>query len=154
FNSTAGSGGPVTLSGSTTSSTIRFDTSSTGTLPAIWQVGTGGVSVQNGVSTVGMTLTSGTTLRVLGDGIGLLQVDSTIAQAGAGNSGLLIDRTGTGPLNTGGLIRLGGANTFAGGVNLTAGNLQISNSAALGTGTFTVNGGTVQFDPAATATIN
>src|SRR5207253_3337467 len=127
-------------------------TSSAGTLPSIWQVGTGRANIQNGQSTVGMTLNNGTTLRLLGDGIGDLQLDATIAQAGVGNSGLLINQTGTRPLNTGSLVRLGGANTFAGGVNLTAGNLQIANSAALGTGTFTVNGGTVQFDPGATTT--
>lgn len=151
FSSSAGSITPVSLSGSTAASTLRFDTSSTGTLPAVWQVGFGGASIQNGTSTVGVTLNNGTTLRVLGDGIGQLQLDATIAQAGAGNSGLFINQPGTGPLNTGSVVRLGGANTFAGGVNLTAGNLRIANSAALGTGTFTVNGGTVQFDPAATA---
>lgn len=147
----SGAAGSVTLAGNAAGDTLRFDTSSTGALPAIWQVGSGWAAVQNGASTAGVTLNNGTTLRVLGDGIGQLSLDATIAQAGAGNGGLLVNQTGTGPLNTGGVVRLGGANTFAGGVNLTAGNLQIANSAALGTGRLTVNGGSVQFDPAATA---
>src|SRR5436190_13514533 len=46
----------VTLSGTTAASTLRFDTSSTGTLPAIWQAGSGRASIQNGTSAVGLTL--------------------------------------------------------------------------------------------------
>jgi hypothetical protein len=81
----------------------------------------------------------------------------------------LIDQSGTGPLYTGSQVRLAGVNTFTGGVTLNNGNLVLSNptvtnnspsgpttvvltaqaNSSLGTGTFTVNGGTVQFDPAA-----
>src|SRR5439155_5633998 len=111
---------------------------------------TGRVTVQNGSATAGITLNNGTTLQVLGGGVGELQLNATIAQAGVGNGGLLINQTGAQALFTGGLVRLGGANTFSGGVTLTAGNLVLANNAALGTGTFTVNGGSVQIDPAAT----
>src|SRR5439155_1529729 len=64
------------------------------------------------------------------------------------------NQTGTRPLNTGSLVRIGGSNSFSGGVNLTAGNLLIAADGALGSGTLTVNGGSVQFDPAATPTFN
>ena len=44
-----------------------------------------------------------------------------------------------------GALTLSGANTFTGGTTLSAGNLNINNSSALGTvaGTFTINGGTI-----------
>ena len=40
----------------------------------------------------------------------------------------------------GGIIQLGGANTYTGGTTLTAGTLNINNTSALGTGTFTIAG--------------
>jgi autotransporter-associated beta strand protein len=93
-----------------------------------------------------VTLNNGTNLQILGSGIGPLQITANITQAGGGNSSVTINKTGTAPLFTGGLVRLGGTNTFAGGVNLTAGNLVIASNTALGSGTFSVNGGSVQFD--------
>src|SRR5262249_14106774 len=171
FNSFASSGTSLVLTGGAAADTLQFNTSSTNTLPSIWQTGTGRVTIQNGNATAGVTLNNGTTLQLLGNGVGELQINATIAQAGAGNSGLLINQTGTRPLNTGSLVRLGGANTFAGGGTLTAGNLLLTNpttvttpptgatsttfltptppNASLGTGTLTVNGGTLQFDPTA-----
>ncbi|MFZ3376745.1 MAG: autotransporter-associated beta strand repeat-containing protein [Chthoniobacterales bacterium] len=41
----------------------------------------------------------------------------------------------------GGIIQLGGANTYTGGTTLTAGTLNINNANALGTGTFTIASG-------------
>jgi len=41
----------------------------------------------------------------------------------------------------GGIIQLGGANTYTGGTTLTAGTLNINNASALGTGTFTIASG-------------
>ena len=43
----------------------------------------------------------------------------------------------------GGTLVLSGANTFTSGVTLSAGELDINNAAALGTGTFTVSGGSI-----------
>jgi autotransporter-associated beta strand protein len=43
-----------------------------------------------------------------------------------------------------GQLNLLGANDFAGGFTLDAGTVGIGNNAALGTGTFTINGGTIQ----------
>src|SRR5262249_53920043 len=46
FNSSASSGTSLTLTGAAAGDTLRFDTSSTGTLPSIWQVGSGRVTIQ------------------------------------------------------------------------------------------------------------
>ena len=43
----------------------------------------------------------------------------------------------------GGLVELDGANTYAGGTTLYGGELDLGNNSALGTGTVTVNGGTL-----------
>ena len=51
---------------------------------------------------------------------------------------------GTGLMKTGnGILTLSGSNTFDGGVTLSAGQLNINNASALGTGTFTISGGTI-----------
>src|SRR5260370_29676794 len=51
----------------------------------------------------------------------------------------------------GGALTLSGANTFTGGVTLSAGTLNINNASALGTGTFTI-GGSSTIDSTATFT--
>ena len=43
----------------------------------------------------------------------------------------------------GGTLILSGVNTFTGGTTLSAGTLDINNAAAVGTGTFAINGGTI-----------
>lgn len=166
FNSAGSSLTPLVLTSGGAGDTLRFNTSTTGALPSLWQTGTGRVAVNNGTALAGITLNNATTLRVLGDGFGELQINTLIAETG-GSSGLLINQTGAAPLNTGSIVRLAGAgSSFSGGVTLTSGNLLLSNAnsagaltlatgaaatavTALGTGTFTVNGGSLQFDPAA-----
>ncbi len=54
--------------------------------------------------------------------------------------------------NGSGVLILGGANTFSGGVILNAGTLGIHNAAALGNGTFTIAGGTIDNTSGATIT--
>lgn len=151
FTSQAASNPSIILQGNAAADTLRLNTSSIGTLPSIWQMGSGRIIIQNGTATAGMTLNNATTLRILGNGIGELQLLATIVETG-GSSGLLINQTGTRAFNSGSLVRLGGANTFTGGVNFTAGNLVLSNNGALGTGTLTVNtapgAGSMQFDSA------
>jgi len=51
-----------------------------------------------------------------------------------------------------GTLTLGGANIFTGGTTLTAGTLNINANAALGTGTFIYNGGTIDNTQASTTT--
>ncbi len=51
---------------------------------------------------------------------------------------------GTGAVTQGaGTLTLSGTNTFTGGANLTAGALYLNNNSAAGTGTITINGGTI-----------
>src|SRR5205814_7390538 len=52
-----------------------------------------------------------------------------------------------------GTLTLGGVNTFSGGVTLGAGTLNINNNSALGTGTFTINGGTFGNSSGGTVTV-
>jgi autotransporter-associated beta strand protein len=53
-----------------------------------------------------------------------------------------------------GALDLAGANTFSGGVTLSAGTLDINNAAAIGTGTFTINGGTIDNTSGAAITLS
>ncbi len=52
-------------------------------------------------------------------------------------SGYSLTKAGTGTLT------LGGANTYSGGTTLSAGQLNLNNAAALGTGALTISGGTI-----------
>ncbi|MFO0808907.1 MAG: autotransporter-associated beta strand repeat-containing protein [Gemmataceae bacterium] len=179
FNALSNSSGGVTVTNLTATDTLQFNTSSTGTLPSIWQLGTGRVTISHNQASpqTGITLAggaAGTTLRILGDGVGDVYLNTSIAQTGTGASGLLINQTGTRNFFSGSVVRLGGSTSnFTGGVNLTAGNLMLSNVIAaaagtppaytfngtasvaatpvnsLGTGTLTINGGSLQFDPIA-----
>jgi autotransporter-associated beta strand protein len=173
FNALSIASGGVVVTNTLATDSINFNTSSTNVLPSIWQTGTGRVSFRHAVAgSFGVTLAGGvggTTLQILGGGIGDVYIDSGITSTGAGSSGLTINQTGALGFNTGANIRLGGSNSnFTGGVNLTAGNLMLSNVVntsgafngtasvaatpvnSLGTGgTLTINGGTLQFDPLA-----
>ncbi len=164
FSSTAASNPSLVLTGSAAGDTLRFNTNA-GTLPSVWQTGSGRVVVQNGTATNGVTLAGGTALRLLGAGTGELQLTANVVETG-GAGGLEINQTGTRGYNTGSLVRLAGAaNTFTGGVLLTGGNLLLGSAGgvaptaavtltSLGTGPLTVNQTgatpvTLQFDPAA-----
>ena len=64
----------------------------------------------------------------------------TYAVASTGGFGI----AGTGSLTKGntGVVSLNTSNSYTGGTTLNAGTLNLGNAAALGTGTFTINGGT------------
>lgn len=53
-----------------------------------------------------------------------------------------------------GTLVLSGANTFGGGVILNAGALSLGNAGALGTGSFTINGGTIDNSQGSALTLN
>jgi fibronectin-binding autotransporter adhesin len=65
---------------------------------------------------------------------------------GDGGSGYSLTKNGAGTL------RLNGANTFSGGLTLSAGTLSLGNNAALGTGTFTIAGGAIDVTAARSTT--
>src|ERR1700680_4452339 len=53
-----------------------------------------------------------------------------------------------------GTLTLGGANTYSGGTTLSAGTLNVNNAKALGTGTFTISGGTIDNTTAGAITLS
>ena len=77
------------------------------------------------------TLTAGTT-----SSIDVTTNNLTISGASANTTGALT-KIGNGTLT------LSGANTFSGGMRLSAGQLNINNATAIGSGAFTINGGTI-----------
>ena len=56
------------------------------------------------------------------------------------------------PTSVGSMMTLSGSNTFTGGVILTSGSLRINHASALGLGTFTINGGTIDNSSASAIT--
>ena len=64
--------------------------------------------------------------------------------------------SGTGRLTktSTGTLTLSGANTYSGGTTLSAGTLNINNAKALGTGTFTISGGTIDNTTAGAITLS
>ena len=95
-------------------------------------------------------------------GVNALTVSSTITGGLAGNKLITFDNEGTVIKSTGiisdgtgltlvrkqntGVLTISSANTFTGGTTLAVGTLNINNTSALGdgTGTFTIDGGTIQ----------
>ena len=70
------------------------------------------------------------------------------SSGGAGIVSLVVNRSGAG------VIDLTGNSTFTGSTTLIAGTLQLSHNSALGTGTFTINGGTLTSSASARTTAN
>lgn len=171
FTANSSASGGVTLTNTLAADTIRFNTGSGGLLPSIWQMGTGRVTFRHAIAGAnGITLANGTTLQIRGSGFGDVYLDTSIGQTGAGASGIQINQTGIRSFFTGSVTRLGGSgSTFTGGVDLTSGNLMLSNVLgttgvfsptvsvaatsvnSLGTGVLTINGvnTSLQFDPLA-----
>lgn len=111
-------------------------------------------SLLNGSGNRTLTLTSGDITRTAGssgtqtlafttlalgadsvmdiNGSGQLTISSVISGASR-----TLTKSGTG------ILQLSGANTFSGGTTLADGSLYLGNNSALGTGAFTINGGTV-----------
>ena len=56
------------------------------------------------------------------------------------------------PTSAASIMTLSGSNTFTGGVTLTKGTLRINNASALGSGAFTINGGTIDSSSASPIT--
>lgn len=101
--------------------------------------GTGTITVNDGTITAGLN----TTTRTWGNDIlvnGALAVGDTESNAHMVMNG---DISGSGSITKAGSarLRLMGDNSFSGGLILDAGRLEVGSATALGTGTFTINGG-------------
>jgi autotransporter-associated beta strand protein len=97
-----------------------------------------------------LTLSSGGTIGTLTGGIGItgsLSIDpGTSAGSAVTLSNVIHDLSAPGSLTKigAGTLILSGANTYSGGTTISAGTLQVQNDSALGTGSVTLDGGTLQ----------
>ena len=118
-------------------------------------ISSGGALINSGTSAAGtyagaVTLGSASSIIASGNNITLTNANSItgtnvdLTVGGARNTNINgIIATGTGKLTKqdSGLLSLGGANTFGGGIDLQGGTLQLSNAAALGTGVLKIGSG-------------
>jgi fibronectin-binding autotransporter adhesin len=139
FSTTLSSGYDLTSS----STSIKLTLTSTGTGT------TGAISAANtsGTNTIDAPI-------ILGAAAGSTE---TFTQANGGTLAIngVISNTNSVTLSlTGGIFQLAGANTYSGGTTLASGTtLRINNATALGTGTFTINGGTIDNTSAGSITL-
>ena len=101
-------------------------------------LGTNDLSLGSGAVSLGSA--AGTSRTITTDGIAVLTVGGGISNGTTANS-LIKDGSGA--------LRLSGASTYSGGTTLESGELHVANNSALGTGTLTINGGTLvpRLDP-------
>jgi fibronectin-binding autotransporter adhesin len=99
------------------------------------------VTGAGGTITSSLTGTATQTLTLANTGTsGAITIGDTIADGNAGGGGtlaLVVNNTSSGA------VTLSGSNTYSGGTTLSAGLLDINNASAIGTGTFTIAGGTI-----------
>jgi autotransporter-associated beta strand protein len=135
FGGAGGTAGLLTINGGSLDASVAATITNAVSLGATLDfVGTANLTQNTGA----ITLTGSRAINVAAN---TLTLNGLISGAGFG-----VTKSGAGKLI------LGGANTFGGGLTLSAGTLVLANNAALGTGTFTVNGGVVDASPAATIT--
>ncbi len=139
-----GSGGALTLTGNNTYSGAT--TISAGNLNATSSAALGDASATNtlvfngGALQAGGTIASPSTRAVTLSAPGTIFTSgNTVSIAGVISGGSSNSLLKTDP----GTLTLSGANTFQGGLQLNTGTLNINNATALGTGTFTIAGGTI-----------
>jgi len=140
FSTTASSGYDITSS----NTSIKLTLTSTGTTTSsvIYAANTSGTNTIDAPIILGAAAAS----------------TETFTQAAGGTLVIngIISSTNTVTLSlTGGIITLAGANTYSGGTALAASTtLRINNATALGTGTFTINGGTIDNTTAGSITLS
>jgi autotransporter-associated beta strand protein len=122
----------------TTAASITFNTNNVETWGGDFTfVGTQALNMGSGAVTLGASRTVMVSGSTLTDG-GII---------GDSGSAFSLTKSGTGAL------LLSGANTFSGGITLSAGQLDVNAVHALGTGTFTINGGSIDNTTAAAITL-
>jgi fibronectin-binding autotransporter adhesin len=172
-------GGSVGLN-KTTGGTVTLSKANTYTGLTNITAGTLAEGVSNAIATGDLTVNGATAIFDLGashsDSVGTVTLDGGGAINGTGTSTLTSTGTfemksgtvgailaGSGiALNktTGGTVTLSGANTYSGGTTLTAGTLNLNaagsgaTSSAIGTGSFTINGGTIDNTTAGAITLS
>ena len=137
----------------TTSSGYDITSSSTSIKLTLTNTGTGAGGAINAANTSGTNTIDAPI--VLGAAAGQTQ---TFTQANGGTlvvNGIISSTNSVTLSLTGGIITLAGANTYSGGTTLASGTtLRINNATALGTGTFTINGGTIDNTTGASITLS
>ena len=129
-NASALGTGPFTISGGT------IDNTSGGSIT----LSTGNAQSWNGnFIYAGSTnsLNLGTGAVTLGGNRQVTVAANTLTVGGPISGGYSLTKAGNGTLT------LGGSNTYSGGTTLSTGQLNVNNASALGTGTFTISGGTI-----------
>ncbi|MHA3772605.1 autotransporter-associated beta strand repeat-containing protein [Verrucomicrobiota bacterium sgz303538] len=127
-----GSRTALTIAGSSGTS-LKF----AGAAPEIKMMGTG-----KSVITSDLILEPATgDLRITGRGVGDLTLSGSIAESGGARKLVIATTPSSANVQS---LTLSAANSFTGGVELQSGNLTVGHSGALGTGTLTVNGGTLR----------
>src|SRR5438094_4026457 len=137
----------------TTSSGYDITSSSTSIKLTLTNTGTGAGGAINAANTSGTNTIDAPI--ILGAAAGQTQ---TFTQANGGTlvvNGIISSTNSVTLSLTGGIITLAGANTYSGGTTLASGTtLRINNATALGTGTFTINGGTIDNTTGASITLS
>ncbi len=142
-SSTAVGSGRLTIDGGTTIDNTSGATVTLGAIVQTWSgdfafVGSNNLNLGTGAVTLGASRTVTVSAGILSDG-GVI---------GDGGSGYSVTKAGAGTL------ALSGANTFSGGTTLSAGQLNINSPKAVGSGTFTINGGTIDNTSGAAVTLS
>jgi len=141
FSTTTASG--YDLTSSNTSVKLTLTNTGTGTTSAIDAENTSGTNTIHAPIVLGAAANSTQTFTQAAGGtlimIGVISSTNTVKLSLAGS----------------GIIQLAGANTYSGGTILASGTtLRINNATALGTGTFTINGGTIDNTTGASITLS
>jgi len=140
--------GPITLTGGNTTF-LRFSSASAVAPTASIQTTTSGKIRIDGVTVEVASLTSNGEVFNNGTGtVGRLRVGSgTMSGLVYNGSGqLAIEKVSSGTLT------ISGGNTYSGGTTVTAGRIVLGNNAALGTGTITLDGGSIERNAVGTVT--
>ena len=144
-------GSPTGLTGSFVANTVQYtgtsagtidvgtgaSTSNTLTLNGLMNAGSGGLTIQESGSgaTGGLLIGASKELVITGNSQ-TITISAVIKNSSAGMSSLVFSGAGQ--------LTLTGANSYTGGTVLNSGTLNIGSSSALGaSGTFTINGGTI-----------
>lgn len=115
----------------------------------------GGVTITNAINLNADTTFVGSTNLTQTTGAVTLSTNRTLTvNANTLSLGGIVTGAGFSLTKAGaGALSLNGANTFSGGATLTAGRLNIGNESALGTGAFTISGGSIDNTSGADVTI-